>query len=185
VELLLAETRHCLAALLAIPDEAEQPRWLEEWAIRARRVIERLKELAAGTGPGNDTDQIGSGCTQAADPGPSPAGAGQAGEAGAVRTGDQGVTGQAGGAETTKTLSRLQHDILDALRTLKATNVDKLAPGPVIAEKVGGGATDQSVKAPLADLKHEGLVMSRRGRKGGSWLTSQGLHYINSLRPKH
>jgi hypothetical protein len=81
-------------------------------------------------------------------------------------------------------LSQLQYDILDALRSLKATDPEKRATGPQIAHKVGGDATDQSVKAPLSDLKKRELVDSKTGKGGGSWLTSAGLNCINSLRPK-
>jgi hypothetical protein len=103
-------------------------------------------------------------------------GAGHGGGAGAPRA--QSATGQ------DEDLSPLQCDILEALRSLKATDPEKRRTGPEIASKVGGGATAQSVKAPLADLKRRGLVDSNTGRKGGSWLTSKGLAYINSLRPK-
>jgi hypothetical protein len=80
-------------------------------------------------------------------------------------------------------LSPLQYDILDALRGLRATDPEKRATGPDIAGKVGGDATGQSVKAPLADLKRRGLVDSRTGRQGGSWLTPKGLTHIKALRP--
>jgi hypothetical protein len=79
-------------------------------------------------------------------------------------------------------LSPLTYDILDALRALKATDAEKRKPASVIAEKVGGGATEQSCKGPLADLKRRGLVASKTGRHGGSWLTSEGLAAINHLR---
>jgi hypothetical protein len=81
-------------------------------------------------------------------------------------------------------MSPLQYDILDALRNLKAIDPEKRVTGPDIASKVGGGATEQSVKGPLADLKRRGLVDSKTGRHGGSWLTSKGLDCINGLRPK-
>ena len=80
-------------------------------------------------------------------------------------------------------LSPLQYDILDALRSLKAIDPEKRATGPVIAGRVGG-RTDQSVKAPIADLGRRELVESQTGRHGGTWLTTKGLDYINGLRPK-
>ncbi len=85
----------------------------------------------------------------------------------------------------TEALSPLQYDILDALRDLKATDPEKRVPGREIAAKVGGDTTEQSVKAPLADLKRRGLVDSRTGRNGGTWLTPHGLNCINSLRPQN
>jgi hypothetical protein len=88
------------------------------------------------------------------------------------------------GAEVKGPPSPLQHDILDALRELKAVDCEKRATASAIADKVGGDATEQSVKGPLADLKARSLVDSRTGRKGGSWLTQKGLAYINTLRPK-
>jgi DNA-binding IscR family transcriptional regulator len=74
--------------------------------------------------------------------------------------------------------------MLDALRELKATDPEKLVTGQEIADEVGGDTTCQSVKAPLADLKHRGLVDSKTGRMGGTWLTPEGLKHINLLRPK-
>src|SRR5262249_19838156 len=61
-------------------------------------------------------------------------------------------------------LSPLQYDILDALRALNAIDSEKRKTNSKIAEKVGGTATEQSCKAPLADLKHRGLVASQTGR---------------------
>jgi hypothetical protein len=81
-------------------------------------------------------------------------------------------------------LSPLQYDLLDALRSLKAIDPEKRVTGPTLADKVGGGATAQSVKDPLADLKRRDLVDSQTGRKGGTWLTKIGLDCINALRPK-
>jgi hypothetical protein len=81
-------------------------------------------------------------------------------------------------------LSPLQYDILDALRLMKALDPEKRKTGSEIAAAVGGDATAQSVKAPLSDLKQRQLVDSRTGRNGGTWLTSEGLNLINSLRPK-
>jgi hypothetical protein len=81
-------------------------------------------------------------------------------------------------------MSPLQYDILDALRQLKATDPARRATGADIANKVGGDTTDQSVKAPLADLKRRDLVGSTTGRKGGSWLTPGGLSLITTLRPR-
>jgi hypothetical protein len=103
---------------------------------------------------------------------------------------DQGELEQAEGngcpqEKQADALSPLQYDILDALRSLKAFDPDKRAAGPDIAAKVGGDANGQSVKAPLAELKRRGLVDSRTGRSGGSWLTEAGLNLINLLRPKH
>lgn len=91
------------------------------------------------------------------------------------------VVGGPGGPEA---LSQLQYDILDGLRNLKAFDHEKRATGTTIAKGVGGDATDQSVKAPLADLKKKGLVDSKTGKGGGSWLSQKGRDYINSLRPK-
>jgi hypothetical protein len=81
-------------------------------------------------------------------------------------------------------LSPLQYDILDALRSLKAIDPDKRKTGPAIADRVGGDATEQSVKTPLADLTRRNMVDSRTGRGGGSWLTPKGLDCINAVRPK-
>jgi hypothetical protein len=81
-------------------------------------------------------------------------------------------------------LSRLSYDILEALRNLKAVHPEMRATGRDIAAEVGGDATEQSVKAPLAGLKRRNLVDSQTGRTGGSWLTATGLALINSLRPK-
>jgi hypothetical protein len=67
---------------------------------------------------------------------------------------------------------------------MKAFDPEKRKTGPEIAAKVGGETTDQSVKAPLADLKARGSVDSRTGRHGGTWLTAEGLCLINSLRPR-
>jgi hypothetical protein len=103
---------------------------------------------------------------------------------GAGNAGDQGGAGQGEEADTTKPPSPLQLDILQALRTVKATDSDKRVTGPDIASKVGGEATEQSVKAPLAALNRHGLVSSKTGRGGGTWLTPEGLDCINSLRPK-
>jgi hypothetical protein len=110
-------------------------------------------------------------------------GAGHGEGNGAGRAGNQGGAGQGEVADTTKPPSPLQLDILQALRTLNATDSDKRETGAEIAAKVGGDATEQSVKAPLADLKRRSMVNSATGRKGGSWLTPQGLACINSLRP--
>jgi hypothetical protein len=98
---------------------------------------------------------------------------------------DRAETGQAEGAEKPhKAMSPLQYDILDALRTLRATDEEKRVTGGEIANKVGGDATAQSVKEPLADLKRRRLVDSKTGRDGGSWLTSEGQNCINAWRPK-
>jgi hypothetical protein len=80
-------------------------------------------------------------------------------------------------------LPALTCDILEALRRLRATGPDNRTTGRAIAAKVGGDATKHSVKEPLADLKRRGLVDSRTGRNGGTWLTETGLNLINSLRP--
>jgi hypothetical protein len=116
------------------------------------------------------------------------------GGAGGGRTSGQGGAGQAEGDDDKRDqgetalpdppLAPLRLDILHALRTLKATDSEKRVTGAKIAKKVGGDATAQSVKAPLADLKRRGLVDSRTGKKGGSWISSQGLVCINSLRPQ-
>jgi hypothetical protein len=111
---------------------------------------------------------------------------------GADDGGDQGGGGRPEGADANgeqaaqqpEALSPLQYDILDALRILGALDPEKRATGRDIAAKVGGDATEQSAKAPLADLKRKGLVDSKTGRNGGSWLTTPGLNLINSLRPK-
>jgi hypothetical protein len=79
-------------------------------------------------------------------------------------------------------LSPLQYDILDALRALKATDAEKRVTASMIAERVGGGATEQSCKGPLANLKRRGLVNSRTGRHGGTWLISEGFALINRVR---
>jgi hypothetical protein len=86
-------------------------------------------------------------------------------------------------AEGDPPLSQFQYDILQSLRTAKATDAEKRVTASQIAEKVGGTATEQSCKAPLADLKHRGLVDSQTGRGGGSWLTPRGRDLINRLRP--
>jgi hypothetical protein len=124
-------------------------------------------------------DQSGGGRSEADATGRDQGGAGGGEGETAGRAAGQSGTGHL------EALSPLQYDILDALRALKATDPDKRATGPDIAGKVGGDTTDQSVKAPLADLKRRGLVDSRTGRNGGTWLTSPGLDCINSLRPKH
>jgi hypothetical protein len=97
---------------------------------------------------------------------------------------DKSNTGRDQDKKRARPPSPLQFDILDALRELKAIDPDKRRTGADVAGKVGGGVTEQSVKAPLADLKHRRLVDSRTGRNGGTWLTSTGLNCINSLRPK-
>jgi len=81
-------------------------------------------------------------------------------------------------------LSPLQYDILQALRTSNATDAEKSNTAIKIAGKVGGDATEQSCKAPLAALKKHGLVDSKTGRHGGSWLTANGLDLINRIRPR-
>jgi hypothetical protein len=104
----------------------------------------------------------------------------------------RGVTKQPEGANVNgaqdekqpEALSPLQYDILEALRLMNATDPEKRATGPDIASKVGGDATDQSVKTPLANLKRRGFVDSKTGRHGGSWLTSQGMDCITKLRPR-
>jgi hypothetical protein len=100
--------------------------------------------------------------------------------------GDPAEGEQAEGADEKpiEALSPLQYDLLEALRSLKAIDHEKRATGPEIAKKVGGEATEQSVKAPLADLKRRGLVQSKTGRNGGTWLTENGLDFINKLHPK-
>jgi hypothetical protein len=121
---------------------------------------------------------------------------GREGEA-ARRNSDQGATEQAEGddrncdegdralsEELAPSPSPLQLDILDALRALRATDSERRKTGREIARRVGGDVTDQSVKAPLADLKCRELVDSRTGRNGGTWLTPGGLNCINTLRPK-
>jgi hypothetical protein len=79
-------------------------------------------------------------------------------------------------------LSALQYDILQVLRQLKATDPEKRVTASAIAEKVGGDATEQGCKAPLADLKRRGLAGSKTGRGGGTWLTTDGLALINRVR---
>jgi hypothetical protein len=76
----------------------------------------------------------------------------------------------------------MQYDILQVLRQVKATDAEKRAPASTIAPQVGGDATEQSCKAPLADLKRLRLVDSKTGRHGGTWLTAEGLALINRVR---
>jgi hypothetical protein len=100
------------------------------------------------------------------------------GHDGELRNPGQGEGAKAdidGVKEPPQVLSPLQDDVLEALRNLKATDYDKRATGPAITAKVGGEATEQSVKAPLGDLKRRGLVDSKTGRKGGTWITPAGL----------
>jgi hypothetical protein len=101
-------------------------------------------------------------------------------------TGDRGSGAEDHGGDEVAgvPLSPLQMDILDALRLKKALDFYKRKTGREITAAVGGDATTQSVKAPLADLKKRLLVDSRTGRNGGTWLTSEGLNLINSLRRK-
>jgi hypothetical protein len=97
-------------------------------------------------------------------------------------TGADRAEEQAESCLLTPALSPLLYDILQVLRQLKATDPEKRATASTIAERVGGGATEQSCKAPLADLKHRGFVDSKTGRHGGSWLTPEGLALINCVR---
>src|SRR5262249_45426368 len=81
-------------------------------------------------------------------------------------------------------LSELQYDILEALRHLKGIDSEKRKTAAKIASSVGGDATGNSCKVPLATLKSLGLVQSKEGRGGGSWLTARGQELIDRVRPK-
>jgi hypothetical protein len=86
------------------------------------------------------------------------------------------------GQEPDPPLSPLCYDILQSLRALKATDSDKRATASQIAHKVGGDATEQSCKGPVADLKRRGFVNCKTGRHGGSWLTPEGQELIDRVR---
>ena len=67
---------------------------------------------------------------------------------------------------------------------MKATDPEKRKTAAIIADKVGGTATEQSCKEPIARLKTDfGLVDTKTGKGGGTWLTTKGLDLINRNRP--
>lgn len=72
-------------------------------------------------------------------------------------------------------LSLRQYDILQAMLQAKATDPARRKTADEIAELAEGrGADGQSFKRPLKDLVNRGLVASKEGRGGGSWLTDAG-----------
>lgn len=65
-------------------------------------------------------------------------------------------------------------EVLQALKELGATHEDARVPAKDTAGRVTGSPDVALVKRPLAKLVKLGLVRSRTGKAGGSWLTPAG-----------
>lgn len=80
-------------------------------------------------------------------------------------------------------LSRNKMFILKGMLELTAVDSDSRVSADDIAAKVAGPPADSNnVKAPLAELKKDGLVESKEGRTGGSWLTAAGRKRAEKLK---
>jgi hypothetical protein len=95
---------------------------------------------------------------------------------------DQAKEGQTTGGCEDPALSPLEYDILQALFMARATDAEKRQTAGAIAQKVGGGTTAESCKAPISHLNKLGLVATKEGRKGGCWLTTKGQALIKRVR---
>ena len=77
--------------------------------------------------------------------------------------------------KTTPVLSQLKYDILQAMLELCAVSADTRRTAEEIAAKVEGkGANANKFKLPLVELGRDGLLGTKKGRGGGSWLTDSG-----------
>jgi len=72
-------------------------------------------------------------------------------------------------------LTDRQKLVLQALLELAAVDLSSRRTTQQVACTAGGRAADaEEFKAPVAELVRLGFVKSKRGRKGGCWLTEQG-----------
>jgi hypothetical protein len=82
----------------------------------------------------------------------------------------------------TPSLSEKGYQILEEMKRLGALSADTRQTGPNIAVSCDTKTADvDTFKRLLSDLKKLGLVDSKTGRGGGSWLTPEGLLVANNL----
>lgn len=81
-------------------------------------------------------------------------------------------------------LSDRQRNCLGAMLELGAVDADSRRDATAIASGAEGrDANAHGFKVPLADLVHQGLAVSRVGRKGGYWLTPLGRKLVAAEDP--
>jgi hypothetical protein len=89
---------------------------------------------------------------------------------------------QASSANEVPSLSEKQYLILEAMKELDAISADRRWTCERIAVRCDGTEAELSVFKPLlSDLKTHGLVDSKTGRGGGSWLTTKGNSVAETL----
>ena len=80
-------------------------------------------------------------------------------------------------------LSEKQYLILEQMHEMGALTPDNRATGSAIANGCDGPLADVNVFKPLlSELKTRGLVDSKTGRGGGSWLTEKGSNVAATLK---
>lgn len=83
-------------------------------------------------------------------------------------------------------LSKTQKTILITMLQLDATTADVSRTAEEIAIKSGmTGVNPEGYKKPIRHLGELKLVKSKRGRGGGSWLTSEGCRRATRLKAQH
>jgi hypothetical protein len=78
-------------------------------------------------------------------------------------------------------LTELETEILQALYQLGATDKGKRKNAAKIADAIGGDATSQACKAPIANLKRKGLIDTKEGSGGGCWLLPAGVALVEQI----
>jgi hypothetical protein len=80
-------------------------------------------------------------------------------------------------------LSERHYNILEALHRLKAFTCAALrTSAAIVREAEGKYANPESFKVPLKQLRYRGLVQTKPGRGGGTWLTPAGIALIRRVR---
>jgi hypothetical protein len=107
-------------------------------------------------------------------------GAGQAEEAGAVRTGDQGAAGQ-GEVDGEEELSDRQRAILETMLKDEITSRRRRQPRDEIVGRINRTHKPASYHKDFAALVKLGLLQSQEGSGGGVWLTFQKRAEVERL----
>jgi hypothetical protein len=80
-------------------------------------------------------------------------------------------------------LTDRQRDCLQALYEAKALDADTSLTADEIATRAAGAKDPSGFKRPLSDLCQRGLIDSKTGRGGGSWITTEGRLLVESAHP--
>jgi hypothetical protein len=84
--------------------------------------------------------------------------------------------------EQEPSLTELEDECLQALHALGAIKEALRQKADEVADKIERGKGAASIKHALARLVRKGLVESRCGRRGGSWLTQSGAYRARHIK---